>query len=1098
MTIEYPCGICKNEVKQDDKSVQCDLCNKWNHIECVDISSAYYEKLQNDTKPWYCPNCSKELPFSDVRDKDLHNTIHVQSTPQTHFTNVPNKKSKGLIHKFQQLNNLFDQSENTISCDYYDLKDFQKIKIKQQDFSLLHLNISSLSCHINDLVNFLALLNTKFDVICITETRLSHKNPITTNIELPGYNIEQTPTESSAGGTLIYISQNLSYKRRTDLQICCSKELESVFIEVMVPNKQSYILGTIYKHPSMKHFKFNNEYMEELLRVITHENKNCILTGDFNLNLLKHAKSPGVSKFLENLLSHNFMPQITLPTRITEKTATLIDNILINNNVLNCISGNITTSISDHLPQFIVLDSLLGTSTDVDSSQILYRSFKNFNEENFSNDINEINWAFATENNDINLGFETLLRLIDKTLDKHAPVKKCIRKEEKLALKPWVTNGIKKSISVRDKLYKEMIRAKNHQIKKRKHEIYKTYRNKIVDLLRVNRKRHYQKYFEENKKSSRALWQGIHDIVYSKKSKKNNTPSSLLIDGKTITNPKDMAESFNNFFTSIGAKLQSNIPPTRRHYFDYLKHPNPETFFISPTTPDEIENIIKSLKSSKCVGPNSIPTKMLHLIKDKISIPLSELINKSFSAGCFPNICKTAKVIPIFKTESRLLCNNYRPISLLSNISKIIEKIMHQRLNKFLEESNCFYNLQFGFRLNLSTNNALLSIIENIQTDLDNGDFAAGVFIDLKKAFDTVDHDILLKKLEYYGVRGLSRDWFQSYLKNRKQFVSISNSTSNTNEITTGVPQGSVLGPLLFLLYINDLHRSVKYSKTYHFADDTNIMQSNKSLDVLSKNLNKDLKSLSQWLKANKLCLNISKTELIIFHRNTASIDHTLKLKLDGKRLGPSQSVKYLGVILDEHLQWNDQIAQVKIKLNRAIGILSKIRHNANPTILKVVYHSLFGSNLLYGAQLWGQTNLANQNSIQVLQNRAIRKICFKKRNEPVSEDFKKIGILKFHDLIKLQNCLFICQLEQDEQLAKSFLALKHCGDNHNYQTRSTTKRLLDTPLLNTDTYGTQSTKYNCIADWNSFRKTFKDLPLSECSRFKVKKLLKQLFLNKY
>ena len=244
---------------------------------------------------------------------------------------------------------------------------------------MLHLNISSLSCHINDLVNFLALLNTKFNAICITETRLPHKNLRTTNIELPGYNIEQTPPESSAGGALIYISQNLSYKRRTDLQICCSKELESVFIEVMIPNKQSYILGTIYKHPSMKHFKFNNEYMEELLKVITHENKDCILTGDFNLNLLKHAKSRGVSKFLENLLSHNFMPQITLPTRITGKTATLIDNILINNNVLNCISGNITTSISDHLPQFIVLDSLLGTSTDVDSSQILYRSFKNFN-----------------------------------------------------------------------------------------------------------------------------------------------------------------------------------------------------------------------------------------------------------------------------------------------------------------------------------------------------------------------------------------------------------------------------------------------------------------------------------------------------------------------------------------------------------------------------------------------------------------------------------------------------------------------------------------------------------------------------------------------
>ena len=174
------------------------------------------------------------------------------------------------MHKFQQLNNIFDQSENTISCDYYDLKDFQKIRIKQQDFSLLHLNISSLSFHIKYLVNFLALLNTKFDVICITE---SHKNLLTTNIELPGYSIEKTPSESSAGGSLIYISQNLSYKRQTDLQICCSKELKSVYIEVIIRNKQSCILGTIYKHPSMKHFKFNNEYMEVLLRVIMHTKK---------------------------------------------------------------------------------------------------------------------------------------------------------------------------------------------------------------------------------------------------------------------------------------------------------------------------------------------------------------------------------------------------------------------------------------------------------------------------------------------------------------------------------------------------------------------------------------------------------------------------------------------------------------------------------------------------------------------------------------------------------------------------------------------------------------------------------------------------------
>ena len=184
-------------------------------------------------------------------------------------------------------------------------------------------------------------------------------------------------------------------------------------------------------------------------------------------------------------------------------------------------------------------------------------------------------------------------------------------------------------------------------------------------------------------------------------------------------------------------------------------------------------------------------------------------------------------------------------------------------------------------------------------------------------------------------------------------------------------------------------------------------MQSNKSLDVLSKNLNKDLKSLSQWLKANKVGLNISKTKLIIFHRNTASIDHTLKLKLDGNRLSSSKLVKYLGVLLDEHLQWNDQLAHVKIKLNRAIGILCKIRHNTNPTILKVVYHSLFGSNLLYSAQQWGQTNLANQNSIQVLQNCAIRKIYFKKPNEAVSLTKKLVRF--YRELAVSDNILVLC-----------------------------------------------------------------------------------------
>ena len=271
------------------------------------------------------------------------------------------------------------------------------------------------------------------------------------------------------------------------------------------------------------------------------------------------------------------------------------------------------------------------------------------------------------------------------------------------------------------------------------------------------------------------------------------------------------------------------------------------------------------MKNSKSTSPNSIPTKILNITKKSISTPLSTLINYPFANGTFPNVCKIAKVVPVFKNDSRLLGNNYRPTSLLSNVGKIIEKLMHQKLNQFLEYNECFYPHQYGFRLNISTNNALMFIIEKIQTRLDDNEFAAGVFVDMKKAFDTVDHEILIGKLEHYGVRGTAKDWFCSHLANRKQFVSINNHNSVIQTILTGVPEGSVLGPLVFLIDINDLHNCIKYSRTYRFADDKNILCSDKSLYTSTNKVNRDLKNLSQWLKANKLSLNVKKTELIIF-----------------------------------------------------------------------------------------------------------------------------------------------------------------------------------------------------------------------------------------
>ena len=199
---------------------------------------------------------------------------------------------------------------------------------------------------IDDLKSFLTELRIKFDIICISESILSQQNPQTTNINLAGYNIEQTPTESSAGGVLLYISQKFSYKQRKDLQIYCPKELKSVFIELSIPNKPNFIVGAVYKHPSMQHYKFSNDFLENLLNKIQVKKKFSVPAGDFSLNLIKYSKTTGINKFLEIILSHNLMPQITLPTRVTGRTVTLIDNILINSFENKCTSGNITTSIS--------------------------------------------------------------------------------------------------------------------------------------------------------------------------------------------------------------------------------------------------------------------------------------------------------------------------------------------------------------------------------------------------------------------------------------------------------------------------------------------------------------------------------------------------------------------------------------------------------------------------------------------------------------------------------------------------------------------------------------------------------------------------------
>ena len=725
---------------------------------------------------------------------------------------------------------------------------------------------------------------------------------------------------------------------------------------------------------------------------------------------------------------------------------------------------------------------------------------KQFVKDDFISDISNVDFTLLTETerNNPNEAFNSFEIKINTIIEKHMPLKKLSQRELKQKIKPWITVAIQKSMKRRDKLYKKYIKAKNVEIKKDYFEKYKTLRNKIVDLCRNSKKKHFSKFFTENINNIRNTWKGIKSIINIKSTQKHES-ISLMHNNEILSDPKKVADSFNEYFSSIAGELQGKIHHANQDFNKYLKNINNNSLLMTPTNKYEIIDIINTIDITKAVGPHSIPSNILHLIKDIISEPLAEIINISFETGIYIDNLKISKTVPIFKEKgSKFDRSNYRPISLLSNVNKLIEKIVFKRLNSFLEINNCMYDLQFGFRKKHSTSHALFDLTEEVRNALDNSDFSAGVFIDLQKAFDTVDHNILIKKLEHYGIRGTCNDWFRSYLTNRKQFVSINGFQSDEVIMEYGVPQGSVLGPLLFLIYINDLNSAIRFCTTRLFADDTCLLIKNKSLKQMQKQLNLDLRNLCNWLKANKISLNASKTEMILFRHPNKEVNYNLKIKIDGKKLLPSDYVKYLGIYIDPFLKWNYHVDVIAPKLSRACGMLMKIRHYVSESTLISIYYAIFSSILTYGSQIFGQIQNRHINRLQKLQDRSVRIINFSNYNAHRNPLYLKSKILKFNDSIQLFNFLFVHDCTRKNipfSLQNSFNPVSNV---HNYSTRKAIQYHMALPKIKTKVFGIMSIKYQSSLIWNTLNSKFNIIKFYDKSRYFCKRFITDYFIKSY
>ena len=1031
---------------------------------------------------------SADFAFSSLNNDDFFD-IFRHNSPSTQAEDYQNYSYEDDIsnetnHSTAEFDYNFDSNDPVQSptCKYLTCNQFKHhtANILDDKFLLLHLNIRSINKNFDNLQLLLDNTHDKHcSVIGLTETWLSQDTSQLYN--LPGYDfVFNNRQDKIGGGVGIYILKNYEYIKHENLN-CMNDVVEFVFAEIIVPNNKNIFIGVIYRPPKSNVNEFIT-YIDNLLHNPILGSKDTFLMGDFNIDLIKHDSDNISQEFADTFMSASFLPLITKPTRVAEQSATLIDNIF-SNIIPLPESGIILSDITDHYPIFTT--SSLKPIEKNKNPHLKKRKFTPENIRRLQQSLRESDWSLVYNTQDVNSSYDNFISIINTNLDIHIPIRDIQNNYKKKPRLPWISHSILRSINRKNNLFYKYKKKPSERNRLK----YVAYKNSLTKILRIEKKAYYTNKLNLCKNDIKSTWKIIKNALNTSKNCLNIT--KIKWDNVDSEDPSAIPDIFNNYFSTIGINLAHNIPASDKSFKEFLGLRNPNSIFFAPTVKEEMEEIVSNLNDKKSAGHDGIGNYLLKNIISSIVDPLVYIINLSLVSGIVPANMKTAKVIPIFKRGDKCDVSNYRPISLLTSFSKLLEKIIYIRTISFLKQFDIICDFQFGFRENYNTTHALLTLVEKVTTALDKFCHTIGIFLDFSKAFDTINHDILLDKLYHYGIRGKALEWFRSYLSNRQQFVSLNNRDSVMQNISCGVPQGSLLGPLLFIIYINDFYKSSEKLSFILFADDSNLFFSHPDPNFLLETVNDELKHVTQWIRANKLSLNLQKTKVMLFSNSLDSLPGDVVF--DNTSLEEVTHIKFLGVHVDNKLSWKHHINNCCKTISRNIGIMNKLKLFFPSSTLLTLYFSLILPYLNYGILAWGNTYSTLLDKILLLQKKALRISFNLHLREHTDQLFFNNKILKVKDIYSLQLGLFMFKYNS-KKLPKVFENLFFKNDTvHKYPTRRSNEFHL--PLLRT-ILSQNTFLYTGPKLWNDLDEDLKKAKSLVSFKSKFKKILIGFYEN--